>query len=214
MAVSKIRFDNLPGSIQILIFAAIVGCLAFAFYTCHLRDLLRERNSIQAEINKLELSVAEEKANEDRITHLRKELAHVGEQLETLLRNLPDQKELPAILKSVQQMAKASNLRINKLMPKAIVPREFYSDWPVQIEVAGNYDGLGLFFEKVSRAARIIDVSTISIKGSETHINPTQTLTASCTATTFVFKEESQNVLDENQIQKDSTAKKQRKNQW
>lgn len=87
-------------------------------------------------------------------------------------------------------MAASSNLKINKFTPQLVIPRAFYSDWPIQIEVEGNYDGLGLFFEKVSQATRIIDVGTISIKGSDQLADPGRTLTASCTATTFVFKED------------------------
>jgi Tfp pilus assembly protein PilO len=90
----------------------------------------------------------------------------------------------------VQQMAASSNLKILKFTPQPVIPRAFYSDWPIQIEVEGNYDGLGMFFEKVSQATRIIDVGTISIKGAEQYSDSGRTLSATCTATTFVFRED------------------------
>ena len=73
-----------------------------------------------------------------------------------------------------------------------MVPRAFYSDWPIQIDVEGNYNGLGTFFEKVSQATRIINVNSIMVTGfdKEQDMNPSHTLKASCTATTFVFKED------------------------
>jgi len=206
LTVSELRIDNLPRSIQMLIFSALVVCLAFVFYAYYLKDLLKERNVIQAEIKKLELSVAEGTAIKNQLKYFEQELVHLEKRLVALKGILPEQKETPAVLRSVHQMATSSNLKINKFTPKQVTPRAFYSEWPIQIELAGNYHGLGLFFEKVSRATTIIDIGTISIKGSEKHTDPNQTLTASCIATTFVFREEPLEALDENEAQKDAPA--------
>jgi Tfp pilus assembly protein PilO len=202
MAVTEFRFDNLPSSIQTLIFSALVICLMFVFYVYYLNDLLKERNIIQDEIMKLEVSIAEKTTAENQLKHLQQELVRMEKRLEALKRVLPAQKETPAVLRSVQQMAASSSLKIRKFTPKPVIPRLFYSEWPIQLEVEGNYDGLGLFFEKVSRATRIIDVDSISIKGSENYTNPAITLTAICIATTFVFREEPQETFAESEIQK------------
>jgi Tfp pilus assembly protein PilO len=58
------------------------------------------------------------------------------------------------------------------------------------MEVQGCYNALGSFFEKVSRATRIINVENISIKGINNSTDSSSTLTATCTATTFVFRED------------------------
>jgi type IV pilus assembly protein PilO len=70
-----------------------------------------------------------------------------------------------------------------------MVPHDFYSDWPIEIIVEGNYHGLGLFFEKMSQATRIIDVDMLSIKNIAPPADPNRTLTASCNVITYVFKE-------------------------
>jgi type IV pilus assembly protein PilO len=102
---------------------------------------------------------------------------------------LPSEKETPTILRSIQRMAEASNLKIRKFTPQPVIPSAFYSDWPIAIELSGGYHGLGSFFEKVSQATRIIDVGTITINGIDKP-EAGQTLNASCTATTFVFRED------------------------
>jgi Tfp pilus assembly protein PilO len=155
-----------------------------------LKRLIRERDAIRDEIGRLELSVAQTAAIEGQLNDSKQKLIRLEEKLEVLKGILPAQQETSEVLRSVQQMAASSNLRINKFSPRPAVPQELYSDWPIQITVEGNYDGLGLFFEKVSRAARIINIGSLSIKGSEKNANPVLTLTASCTATTFVFREE------------------------
>jgi Tfp pilus assembly protein PilO len=191
MTIRDYRFENLPRSVQIALFTIVVLCLAFVFYLYYLKDLIKERDKIQAEIVKLEKSVAQGTAIESQLKRFKKELVELEQRLVVLQSILPAQKETPTVLRSVQQMAASSNLKINKFTPQPIVPRAFYSDWPFQMEVEGNYDGLGVFFEKVSQATRIIDVGSIAIVGSdEQSTDQTRTLTASCTATTFVFRED------------------------
>jgi type IV pilus assembly protein PilO len=191
MAISDYRFDNLPRSAQILIFSGIVLAMAFVFYTYYLKDMIRERDAIETDIVRLEISVAQGTAIESRLKRFRQELLQLEERLTVLQHILPTEKETPTVLRNVQQMAAASNLKINKFSPQPVVPRAFYSDWPIQIDVEGNYDGLGSFFEKISQATRIINVDSISVNGIDKENNPGRTLTASCTATTFVFRQES-----------------------
>jgi type IV pilus assembly protein PilO len=198
MGIRDYRFENLPRSVQVAIFAVVVGCMALMFYTYYLKDLIKQRDVIQAEIATLERSVAQGTAIENQHKRFKQELAQLEERLAVLQSILPSEKETPAVLRSVQSMAASSNLKINKFAPKPIVPRAFYSDWPIQVEVEGNYDGLGLFFEKVSQATRIIDVGDISITGMDKPpADSNATLTAYCTATTFVFREDQALAPDE-----------------
>ncbi|HTY61020.1 MAG TPA: type 4a pilus biogenesis protein PilO [Acidobacteriota bacterium] len=191
MGIRDYRFENLPRSVQVAIFAAFVGCLAFVFYMYYLKDQIQQNDVIQKEIAKLERTVAQGTAIENQLKRFKQELAQLEERLAVLRSILPSEKETPAVLRSVQKMAAASNLKINRFIPKPVAPRAFYSDWPIHVEVEGNYDGLGLFFEKVSQATRIIDVADISIAGMDKPpADPNTTLTASCTATTFVYRED------------------------
>lgn len=197
MAMSEFRFENLSRPVQICVVAVLVLCMAVAFYMYYLKDLILQQESLQSEIERLEVSVAQGTAIETRLKLFKKQLAELEERLAVLQSILPAEKETPAFLRGIQQMATASNLKINKFQPKQMVPRDFYSDWPIDIVVEGNYHGLGLFFEKVSQATRIIDVGTLTIKKIDKQTDPTRTLTASCTATTYVFKEEQLTKPDE-----------------
>jgi type IV pilus assembly protein PilO len=213
MAISDYRFDNLPRSVQMLAFAIIIICLAFVFYIYYLKDEIKKCDAIQSEISKLEVSVAQGTAIESQLKKFKEELAQLEDRLAVLQSILPAQKETPTVLRSVQQMASSSNLKITKFTPQPIVPRAFYSDWPIQIEVEGNYDGLGIFFEKISQATRIIDVDSISIAGSDQQATePSRTLTASCTATTFVFREDQVITPGEKEKTKEKTKEKVKEN--
>jgi type IV pilus assembly protein PilO len=197
MAIGKYRFENLPHSIQVAVFAALMVCLAVVFYIYYLKDQIAEREVLLDEIARLEASVAQGTAIENQLKKFKQELAQLEDRLAVLQSILPSEKETPAVLRGVQTMAANSNLKINKFMPKPVVPRAFYSDFPIQIDVEGNYDGLGVFFEKISQATRIIDVGDITITGlDKPSPDSGTTLTASCTATTFVFTEDKKTTPD------------------
>jgi Tfp pilus assembly protein PilO len=187
MDIKDLRLDNLPRPAQYFIFIAFIGCLAFVYYWYYMKDRIEKREALQIDIMKLEQTVASKKAVEARYKQFKEEIARSEEQLAIRQRILPTEKETPALLKSIQQMAVSSDLHLDKFVPQPMIPRAYYSDWPIQLEVQGNYNGLGLFFEKISRAKRVINLGTISIKGIDPQNDPTQTLSASFTATTFVF---------------------------
>jgi type IV pilus assembly protein PilO len=191
MAIKDFRFDNLPRSTQAIIFAVVVICMSAAFYLYYLKDMIRERGEIETKIKSLEVSVSQGAAVKNQLVKFEEELARLEQYLAKLQSILPVEKETPALLKNLQQMAASSNLRIDRFAPQPMVPRAFYSDWPIQMDVQGNYNGLGKFFEKISKAQRIIDVGSITIKGIEQQKDATQTLTASCTATTYIYREQS-----------------------
>ncbi len=67
--------------------------------------------------------------------------------------------------------------------------KEFYQEWPINMEVEGNYHNLGLFFDRVGRLSRLVNVGNLKITslpdadGLATRSAPT------CVATTFVYVE-------------------------
>ncbi len=190
MALSDYRFENLPRSVQMVILALLGVGLCGIFYYYYLKGLTEERDALSEEVRQLEITVAQGTAIASQLRQFKAEIAQLEQRLNELRRILPEQKETPAVLLNVQEMATSSNLKITKFVPRPVVPRAFYADWPIILDVQGSYDGLGLFFEKVSRYTRIVNVDNINIKAVEGSTDHMKTVTATCTATTFVYKED------------------------
>jgi Tfp pilus assembly protein PilO len=68
------------------------------------------------------------------------------------------------------------------------VTKQLHEEWPIQLQLDGTYHNLAMFFDRVSKFSRIINVSNISIRGKEKP-DATSTITVDCTATTFVLLE-------------------------
>jgi type IV pilus assembly protein PilO len=190
MALGNFKLDSLPRKYQVLLIAAIAVALAIAGYSFFLKDLFSAQGRLEKEIATLQKSIAQAGNVEARLNEFKRELAALDVRLEDLRRILPSQKETPDVLRSVQQMAAESNLKIVKFAPQPVAARNFYSDWPITMEVEGSYNALGSFFEKIGQFRRIVNVENISIKGIEGSMDPLRTLTSHCTATTFVYRED------------------------
>ena len=174
----------------------------------YLKDQIAQCDAIMQENARLESEIEKGAAIEGRLKKFKKELAVLEEKLAFLQSILPSEKETPSVLRSVQTMAAKSNLNIKRFTPQPVVPKTFYSEWPIRIEVDGSYDGIGAFFEKIGSAARIIDVGTIDINGLDKQPEPSKTLSASCTATTFVYREDQPPAAPEPDKQKKGNRRK------
>jgi type IV pilus assembly protein PilO len=92
------------------------------------------------------------------------------------------------LLRQVQEGAVGSNLLIKRFQPLPVVQKDFFSEWPINLEVDGTYHSLGIFFDKLSKFSRIVNVSEVKIAENKKRSN--QTISATCVATTFVYNEE------------------------
>ena len=103
---------------------------------------------------------------------------------------LPDKKEIPSLLESVSKSGKDSGLEFILFQPGQEVPKDFYAEIPVKIQVTGGYHNLAMFFDRVGRLSRIVNILNINLKNIEAAPGVGQgILTASCVAMTYRFLE-------------------------
>ena len=123
-----------------------------------------------------------------RLPEFRAELADLEVQLEGLRRELPEERDVADLLRSVQATATESNLAILGFTPQAVTTREMHAEWPIGLQLAGTHHDFGVFLDRISKFPRIINVSEITIVGSA-DATAAATITVQCIATTFVLLE-------------------------
>ena len=67
----------------------------------------------------------------------------------------------------MQTVAAQSNLTIRSFRPQPVVTRQLHAEWPINIELDGTYHNLGLFYDRISRFSRIINIGNVSIKAKD-----------------------------------------------
>lgn len=190
MALGNFKVENLPRNVQIALVAVLAVVLGVIGYVFYLSDLIAMRTALKAEIAKLEPVIAQTIEVQGRLTKFKREIAVLDARLDELRRILPSQKETPEVLRTVQSMAADSSLKIVKFAPQPVAPRAFYSDWPITMDVQGSYNSLGNFLDKIGRYQRIVNVNNMLIKNIEGSTDPARTLSATFTATTFVYRDD------------------------
>lgn len=133
------------------------------------------------------------------LDQLKKNRAQVLAQLEQLKRQLliaqeklPKGAEIPSLLQRIHNQAKTAGLEIVMFQRNNDVPKDFYVEIPVQMELQGTYDELANFFYYVGRMTRIVNVSDISLTRQTSGVNPDGSLKVTARATTFRFKSDAE----------------------
>jgi type IV pilus assembly protein PilO len=144
-------------------------------------DLQNQRLQEEREVSQL-------KKKKTQLDKIEKELETMTLTLNTLETVVPKEKEISDIFRTTQQLAYDNNLEIRNFTPKGEVQRDFYSDWPIDIDLNGGYHNLGRFFASLSNFERLFTVEKFSIRALQRQSDET-TISVSCTAKTYILRE-------------------------
>jgi len=186
MALDQINLNNLPAPIRHCLYIVLILALAGMWYWIYQKPRNEELASINIKNDRLLVQLRQAETVKTQYEKYQRDLREIDERMVALQSILPTEKEAAAFLRTVQEMAGSSNLKINLFRPRALVAHDFYFDWPVEVRLEGNYHGLGRFFESLGQAQRIVDVPTVTINNIANQTNPSWTLTATGTVQTYV----------------------------
>jgi type IV pilus assembly protein PilO len=183
------RIFALPPHQRRLLYGGIVVLIillyAFALHIPRSREMAdKEENirSINAERAKLLKLVANREKTE-------REIAEVEERFHQIKAQLPDQKEIPELLRQVSNLGRDSGLEVLFFRQKPEVFQDLYAEVPVEMGVRGGYHQIALFFDKVRHLDRIVNVSDLSMKNPQMK-NGQMQIDAAFFATTYRFLSE------------------------
>jgi type IV pilus assembly protein PilO len=144
----------------------------------------------EARLEELQQRIIEGRAMKQKLPQFREQVRTLELELDKLLRILPARRNTPDLLRRIRALAEQGDFGFKRFTPKGFVEREFYSEWPIDINLTGDYHNLAMFFDRVSRLSRIINVENLRINARNARSGSREeTITASFTAKTFVYKE-------------------------
>lgn len=138
------------------------------------------------EIAQLEEKINQGRAAERRLPQLREEVRRIELDLQRLLLILPTQRNTEELIKKIEALTRQGDFFLKKFAPKEYVNKEFYAEWPIEIQIDGTYHNLALFFDKMARFSRIINVEDLMMSGY-TDTVAGRTINANFTAKTFIY---------------------------
>jgi type IV pilus assembly protein PilO len=181
-----ISLTKLPWYAQIGAFVALAvgGCGAFYYY--YEMPARVEMKGREQQLAALQLDVKKGLDTARKLPEFRAQVTELEGRLANLRAVLPEEKDAADLLRRLQSVATQSNLEIRSFRPNPTVTKQLHAEWPITLELQGTYHNLAMFFDRVGKFTRIINISNLSIRGRE-RPEPNLTITATCTATTFVL---------------------------
>lgn len=183
-------FTKLPKNQQYAVAGAIPFILGAIFWFAYppYPTLTADLEAKQKNLADLQRQIQELNVIKANLPALEKEVEQLSLRLEQLKRILPPAKETPALMKRLQALAMQSNLRIKVFRPGQTTQRDFYLEWPIEIQVDATYHNLATFFDNVGRLPRIVNIGNLRTTAA-TRPTFTNTMQASFSAVTYVYSE-------------------------
>ena len=185
-----ISLTKLPWYAQIGAFVVLGVTGIGLFYYYYEMPARAEIVAHQTTLKALKADVAKGQATEKKLPQFRSQVEDLEERLASLSEVLPEEKDGAELLRQMQSTAVQSNLVIKSFKPAPVVTKQLHSEWPISLELDGTYHDLAQFFDRLGKFARIVNISNLSVKGKEKgkdKADSRSTISASCTATTFVL---------------------------
>ncbi|MCB1056186.1 MAG: type 4a pilus biogenesis protein PilO [Acidobacteria bacterium] len=161
----------------------------FAAYHFKLSEGMRDQIAAQdTKIQQLQQGISKGQAAKLRLPQLRDQFQILDLELEKLLRILPVRRNTQELIRRIRILSEQAGFNLRVFDPaEREIDRDFYKEWPIKMELDGGYHELALFFDRISRLSRIINIDNLRISARRSQTQ--HTITARFTAKTFVYKE-------------------------
>lgn len=166
-------FKAIPANQKIallgIVLAAIGGGYYFVFEDTQgqvFSNTLGQRSvSLQAEIQKLDKEISTNKEKVKNLEELKKLTGELGLLLVKNQEHLPPESEAATVLKQLSDLGTRIGLTLKLWRPGARQEdsSKLFVKLPADVEMIGGYHTLALFFDRISKLPRIINVSKIKM---------------------------------------------------
>jgi type IV pilus assembly protein PilO len=187
-----------PAAARAVLIIFIMGGVIFLGYWFHTKDQLVQLD--EAEQHEVDLKVIFEKKAQQaaNLEAYEQQLEDMRESFGAMLRQLPNKTEVADLLVDVSQTGLASGLEFELFKPKTELPREFYAELPISIQVIGRYHEFGDFISGVAALPRIVTVHDVNISP---RAKDGSLLVMNLTAKTYRYLEEDERAPEEGEQQ-------------
>jgi len=214
MALTLDDIKKMPPKRKAFIVALILIVLGAAYYSLFLQSSLQKKRELDAKLSHIQGQIIEKQRLAAQKEKYEREVAALRETLKIALAKLPDQREIPGLLYAVAQAGKDSGIdfllfepkQAEKKLPeqkpgeqkppdtKGSPPKppeeKFYDEIPVKVTVNGGFHNAVVFFDKVAKLPRIINIEDITMTESkDVKEKRKRHITTSCIIKTYMFVE-------------------------
>jgi type IV pilus assembly protein PilO len=180
------QIAKLPPAARAGIVLAIVALLGVGYFFMMYQDVSDKLTTLRSQEAELQRKLSEVRSITANIDEFEQEIADLEIQLQKVLRQLPNDKELEVVLTDISNLGKTAGIEIKSFQRLKEVVHGFYAEVPIALEIEGEYHNIGRFFDRLAGLPRIVNMGSIQMKVARDSLEGT-VLRVSGTATTFRF---------------------------
>ena len=175
------------------IVGVVLGVAMFVVMNIYVfKDIRSQIERLETSIDELEREIEKGRAAKADLPRLEEDIRNYEIELERLRKILPTKRETDNLIKRAKQLTERGRFRLTRFTPGNFEDREFFIEWPIRVGLDGTYHELGLFFDRLSRFSRIINVTELNIAPVR-HTPGSRggfTIHAEFVQRTYIYKEE------------------------
>jgi type IV pilus assembly protein PilO len=155
---------------KITLLAVVLAAIGLAFYYYVESPEQETIARLNGEIAKLDQEIHTNKAKTKSLEDLKRVNAELQQQLVKNQEQLPPEDEAATLLKQISDLGVRIGLNFKLWKPGARGedPSKLFVRMPVDVEMSGGYHTLALFFDRIGKLPRIINVSKIKMGSGTT----------------------------------------------
>ncbi len=185
------KIQRIPSRTRVIVFLALVGVLVVLYiWQVHIPKNT-EIKRLEGEVAGLQARIRENDEKIKKLDELKAEVKALHERLKLLTEQLPPGSEVSGLLRQIQNLVNQSGLSLKLWRPdkRRVHPSGLYEEIPIIMELTGGYHNVAMFFDRVSRMTRIVNMLNVRMTGARVVKGGVVDTNISCTAMTFAAVE-------------------------
>lgn len=152
-----------PWPAKIIAFAAMFVIVVAAGAFLLWQEQWSTLESIKKEEEKLKEDFLVKKRQAINLDLIKKQLNETQQSLGALLKQLPSESEMDALLTDINQAGLGRGLQFELFRPGPEVVNGSFAEQPISLKVTGSYDDIGKFSSDIAMLPRIVTLNDITI---------------------------------------------------
>jgi type IV pilus assembly protein PilO len=171
------------------VIALVFVAVAFAgIWFTIVKDKAPVLKRAQAEEQELRVTFENKQRKAANFDAYKAQLTQIEQSFGTMLRQLPGETEIPSLIVDISQTGLAAGLQEKLFQPQAEIPKDFYAEKPIKIQLSGGYHELANFVSGIAALPRIVTLHDINITSERQ--GSYDSLSLEVTAKTYRYIEE------------------------
>ena len=190
LGIDSSKFQNgllrLSRTMRLVAIGSLLAVISGAYYGLVYIDAEKEIVGLKSQAQELQRQLANVRVVARNLEEFEREILELERDFQGALSQLPNRKQFEDLLQDITTAGKRVGVQIKSIQRDPEVGRDFYAEVPFRLELEGNYHGLAMFFERLAKLQRIVNMGTFKVRTIDESGEGT-TLRVEGEATTYRF---------------------------